>query len=142
MEHDYWTPNLYLNFSIKKYDYLASHSWDIIGLFCILWVWLGVLINYQISRLSNLSFLRYCELTILGTLGMPDCTHQNDSINLLKPLMFTWCMQKINFIPNFFLEILQKDSEKLKMIVSTCKKNWCLLTCKNPTWPLFSSVSI
>ena len=56
--------------------------------------------------------VKICKVLILGTLGMPGCTHpclvahtQNDSINLQKTLMFI-CMPKINFIISFFLEIL------------------------------------
>ena len=50
-------------------------------------------------------FQRYCKLVILGTLDISGNAHQNYSINLKESLMFI-CMQIINFISGFFLEIL------------------------------------
>ena len=54
-----------------------------------------------------MSFVRYCKLVILGILGRLATPVKKDSINLLKTLMFP-CMQKINCIPNFVLEISQR----------------------------------
>ena len=54
-----------------------------------------------------MSFARYCKLVILGILGRLATPAKKDSINLLKTLMFP-CMQKINCIPNFVLEISQR----------------------------------
>ena len=54
-----------------------------------------------------MSFVRYCKLVILGILGRLATPVKKDSINLLKTLMFP-CMQKINWIPNFVLEISQR----------------------------------
>ena len=64
--------------------------------------------------------VKICKVLILGTLGMPGCTHpclvahtQNDSINLQKTLMFI-CMPKIYFIIHLVFEILHfKESCKL-----------------------------
>ena len=53
-----------------------------------------------------MSFESYCKLVILGILGRLATPFKKDSINLLKTLMFR-CMQKINCIPNFVLEISQ-----------------------------------
>ena len=52
-------------------------------------------------------FVRYCKLLIFGILGRLATPFTKDSINLLKTLMFL-CMQKINCIPNFALEISQR----------------------------------
>ena len=54
-----------------------------------------------------MSFVRYCKLVILGILGRLTTPVKKDSINLLKTLMFP-CMQKINFIPNFILQISKR----------------------------------
>ena len=54
-----------------------------------------------------MSFVRYYKLVILDTLHMLATPDKKDSINLWKTLMFP-CMQKINCIPNFVLEISQR----------------------------------
>ena len=52
-----------------------------------------------------MSFVRYCSLVVLfGIFGMLATPVKSDSINLWKTLMFP-CMQQINCIPNFVLEI-------------------------------------
>ena len=51
-----------------------------------------------------MSFVRYCKLVILGILGRLATPVKKDSINLLNTLMFP-CMQKMDCIPNFVLEI-------------------------------------
>ena len=93
-----------------------------------------------------MSFVRYCKLVILGILGRLATPVKNDSINLLKTLMFP-CMQKINCIPNFVLEISQryykffwvletglaKHIKTVKKVVSTCRKFRCLSACKKST---------
>ena len=53
------------------------------------------------SNLSLPSFLKYCKLVILGTLGSPT---KNKSTQLLETLMFI--CKKINLITKFFLQIL------------------------------------
>ena len=92
-----------------------------------------------------MSFVRYCKL-ILGILGRLATPVKKDSINLLKTLMFP-CMQKINCIPNFVLEISQryykffwvletglaKHIKTVKNVVSTCRNFRCLSACKKPT---------
>ena len=67
-------------------------------------------------------------------------THtQSDTTNLKKTFMFI-CRQKINFIPYAFLEMLQRYGNLFgyfghawihtpKMIVSICRKLWCLSAC-------------
>ena len=93
-----------------------------------------------------MSFVRYCKLVILGILGRLATPVKKDSINLLKTLMFP-CMQKINWIPNFVLEISQryykffwvlktglaKHIKTIKKVVSTCRKFRCLSACKKST---------
>ena len=54
-----------------------------------------------------MSFVRYCKLVIFGILGMLATPVKIDSVNLWKTLMFP-CMQKINCIPDFVLEISQR----------------------------------
>ena len=88
-----------------------------------------------------MSFVRYLNLVILGILGRLATTVNKDSINLLKTLMFC-CMQNINCIPNFVLEISQKHKffwvletglvkhiKTVKKVVSTCRKFRCLSAC-------------
>ena len=83
-----------------------------------------------------MSFVRYCKLVILG---------KKHSINLLKTSMFP-CMQKINCISNFVLQIserykffwvletgLAKCIKTVKKVVSTCRKFRCLSACKKST---------
>ena len=93
-----------------------------------------------------MSFVRYCKLVILGILGRLATPVNKDSINLLKNLMFP-CMQKINCIPNFVLEISQrhykffwvletglaKHIKTVTKVVSTCRKFKCLSACKKST---------
>ena len=80
-----------------------------------------------------MSFVRYCKLVILCILGRLATPVKKDSINLLKILMFP-CMQKINCISNFALEIserykffwiletgLAKYIKTIKKVVSTCR---------------------
>ena len=60
---------------------------------------------------------------------------KNDGINLWKTLMFT-SIQKIDFIPNFFLEISPRYCKRISLLrawlaKSTCRKRWCLSVWKN-----------
>ena len=92
-----------------------------------------------------MSFVRYCKLVILGILGRLATPVKKDSINLLKTLMFP-CMQKINCISNFVLEISErykifwvletgvaKYIKTVKKVVSTGRKFRCLSACKKST---------
>ena len=92
-----------------------------------------------------MSFVRYCKLVILGILGRLATPVKKDSINLLKTLMFP-CMQKINCISNFVLEIserykifwvletgMAKYIKTVKKVVSTGRKFRCLSACKKST---------
>ena len=102
-----------------------------------------------------MSFVRYCKLVILSILGRLATPVNKDSINLLKNLMFP-CMQKINCIPNFVLEISQryykffwvlatglaKHVKTVKKVVSTCRKFKCLSACKKSTSSLTSFLDI
>ena len=54
------------------------------------------------------------------------------------------CIQKINFIPSFFFEILQRYYKlvflgtvgwPVKTILPACRKLWCLSSCKNHIYP-------
>ena len=66
--------------------------------------------NQKVNFITSFFFeilQRYYRFAIFGTLGMPDVTSKNDTINLYKILMFIF-MQKIIFIPPLFLEILQR----------------------------------
>ena len=92
-----------------------------------------------------MSFVRYRKL-ILGILSRLATPVKKDTINLLKTLMFP-CMQKINCIPNFILEISQrhykffwvletglaKHIKTVTKVVSTCRKFKCLSACKKST---------
>ena len=60
------------------------------------------------------SFLRYCkDIANLLFWGLLECWTtpiKSHNINLQETFMFI-CMQKINFIPHFFLKILQRNSK-------------------------------
>ena len=91
-------------------------------------------------------FVRYCKLVILGILGRLATSVKKDSINSLKILRFP-CIQRINYIPNFVLEIFQryykffwvletalaKHIKTVKKVVSTCRKCRFLSACKKST---------
>ena len=67
-------------------------------------------INKQIlekfyNKIHHFQSLRYCKLVILGSLSMPGHPCQHNSISLYETLMFT-CIQKINLVHHFFLEML------------------------------------
>ena len=86
-----------------------------------------------------MSFVRYCKLVILGILDKLATPVKKDSINLIKILRFS-CIQKINWIPNFVVEIsqryyeffwvletgLDKHIKTVNKIASTCRKFRCL----------------
>ena len=93
-----------------------------------------------------MSFVRYCKLVSLGILSRLATQVKKDGIYLLKTLMFT-CMQKIDCIPSFVLDIpqryykffwvletgLAKHIKTVKKVVSTCRKFRCLSACKKST---------
>ena len=91
-------------------------------------------------------FVRYCKLDFLGILGMLGTPVKKKGIDLLNTLMFL-CIQKINWIPNFVLEISQrhykffwvletglaKHIKTVTKVVSTCRKFKCLSACEKST---------
>ena len=99
----YSIPGHYLHFSIKMINCDS--------------LWLPLERNYSYDkedygRTKNQDNLacHFKDITNLVFLGLWAClttSVKSESINLWKTLMFT-CMQKINFILNFFLEILQR----------------------------------
>ena len=54
--------------------------------------------------------------TILGTLGMLDHLHQNHTINLPQAFM-PICVQKINFLIQFFLKICKEIANLLFWVI-------------------------
>ena len=65
----------------------------------------------KVNFISNSAYVilyRHCKLVILGTLGILDHLHQNNSINLKQVFMLI-CKQKINCIIYFFLKMLQRN---------------------------------
>ena len=96
---------------------------------------------YQQAKKSNFSLfsLRYCKLTILGTLSMLGFANPKWYHQLTENFCFI-NKQNNNFISQVFLEILQRYENflfgcfrhaclrKHKMIVSTCRTLRCLST--------------
>ena len=96
----------------------------------------------MVNRVNILQ--RYYQLPILGTLDMSGNFHQKGLCQLVETLIFI-CMQKINFIYNFFFEILERHCKftilgtlgmldhPIKIIASICSKLSCLSACKKST---------